>query len=111
MDGGVACMFERYTENAKRVIFFGRYEASRRSSREIETEHLLFGLFRGDRRLTRKVLGSGGLIKRYLSSRSSIESIRHNVDIVGEKIPPSEQIPLSHQSLHVLLCGERGALR
>lgn len=95
-------MFERYTENAKRVIFFGRYEASRRGSREIETEHLLLGLFRVDRRLTRKILGSGGLIKRYLSCRSSIESIRRNVDIGGEKIPTPEHLPLSHLSLHVL---------
>jgi ATP-dependent Clp protease ATP-binding subunit ClpC len=54
MDVGVDWMFERYTENAKRVIFFGRYEASQHGSREIETEHLLLGLFRGDRRLTRR---------------------------------------------------------
>src|SRR5947209_15778907 len=115
MDVGVVSMFERYSENAKRVIFFGRYEASRRGSREIETEHLLLGLFRVDRRLARKILGSGGLIKRYISSRSSIESIRRNVDIVGEKIPRPEQLPLSHLSLHVLdyaakeaeLCADR----
>lgn len=42
-------MFERYTEPARRVIFFGRYEASQYGSTTIETEHLLLGLCREDR--------------------------------------------------------------
>lgn len=37
-------MFERYTENAKRVIFFARVEAGNSGSHEIDTEHLLLGL-------------------------------------------------------------------
>ena len=37
-------MFERYTEKARRVIFFARYEASQFGSPYIETEHLLLGL-------------------------------------------------------------------
>src|SRR5437660_935061 len=39
-------MFERYTEKARRVIFFARYEASQFGSPYIETEHLLLGLLR-----------------------------------------------------------------
>ena len=39
-------MFERYTEKARRVIFFARYEASQYGSTYIETEHLLLGLLR-----------------------------------------------------------------
>jgi ATP-dependent Clp protease ATP-binding subunit ClpC len=39
-------MFERYTEKARRVIFFARYEASQFGSPSIETEHLLLGLLR-----------------------------------------------------------------
>ena len=39
-------MFERYTEKARRVIFFSRYEASQYGSPYIETEHLLLGLIR-----------------------------------------------------------------
>jgi hypothetical protein len=31
-------MFERYTEKARRVIFFARYEASKFGSRMIETD-------------------------------------------------------------------------
>ncbi|WP_321477901.1 Clp protease N-terminal domain-containing protein [uncultured Paludibaculum sp.] len=41
-------MFERFTEKARRVIFFGRYEASELASGFIETEHLLLGLLRED---------------------------------------------------------------
>jgi ATP-dependent Clp protease ATP-binding subunit ClpC len=46
-------MFERYTEKARRVIFFGRYEASQYGSPVIDTEHLLLGLLREDKSLRR----------------------------------------------------------
>jgi len=39
-------MFERYTEKARRVIFFARYEASQFGAPAIEPEHLLLGLMR-----------------------------------------------------------------
>jgi len=101
--------FARYTEHAKRVVFFGRYEASQYGSREIGTEHLLLGLFRGDRALARKLLGSGSLIWQYASSRKSIESIRHDVRIVGPKLSTSEDIPLSNESKRVLKCAAEEA--
>ncbi len=46
-------MFERYTEKARRVIFFARYEASQFGSREIEPKHVLLGLLREDKSLYR----------------------------------------------------------
>lgn len=46
-------MFERYTEKARRVIFFSRYEASQYGSPEIDTEHLLLGLLRENKHLYR----------------------------------------------------------
>jgi hypothetical protein len=39
-------MFERYTVQARRTIFFARYEASRLGSCYIEPEHLLLGMLR-----------------------------------------------------------------
>ena len=45
-------MFERYTEKARRVIFFARYEAAQFGSPLIETEHLLLSLLREDKALT-----------------------------------------------------------
>lgn len=44
-------MFERYTETARRVIFFARYEASLSASQTIELEHLMLAILRGDRAL------------------------------------------------------------
>jgi quinol monooxygenase YgiN len=37
-------MFERYTERARRVLFFARYEASQLGGSTIDSEHLLLGL-------------------------------------------------------------------
>jgi len=39
-------MFERYDEKARRVIFFGRYEAGANGSPYIECPHLLLGMLR-----------------------------------------------------------------
>jgi len=39
-------MFERYTDKARRVIFFARYEASGLGSPHIEPQHLLLGILR-----------------------------------------------------------------
>jgi len=52
-------MFERYTERARRVVFFARYEASNYGSRYIETEHLLLGLLREDRALAARLAKDG----------------------------------------------------
>ncbi|MBA2646884.1 MAG: Clp protease N-terminal domain-containing protein, partial [Pyrinomonadaceae bacterium] len=49
-------MFERYTEKARRVIFFARYEASQFGAPAIEPEHLLLGLMREDKTLTARFL-------------------------------------------------------
>ena len=62
-------MFERYTEKARRVIFFARYEASQFGSPYIETEHLLLGLCARTKRLP---IGSFGPMLRW--SRSANRS-------------------------------------
>lgn len=41
-------MFTDFTEKARRVIFFARYEASRWGSVPVQPEHLLLGLLRAD---------------------------------------------------------------
>src|SRR5689334_21638149 len=48
-------MFERFTEQARRVLFFARYEASQLGSTAINTEHLLLGLLREGKGLTGRV--------------------------------------------------------
>ena len=63
-------MFERYTEKARRTIFFGRYEASQFGSPYIESEHLLLGLLRENK----------GLANTFLHSHEAVESIRKQVE-------------------------------
>jgi hypothetical protein len=46
-------MFERYTEKARRVIFFARYDACQYGADEIAPEHVLLGLIREDASLQR----------------------------------------------------------
>ena len=48
-------MFERYTEAARRALFFARYEASQLGSISIEAEHLLLGLIREPKGVTGRV--------------------------------------------------------
>ena len=49
-------VFERYTESARRALFFARYEASELSRRSIETEHLLLGVLRAGKGVTSRLL-------------------------------------------------------
>ncbi|HSR52996.1 MAG TPA: ATP-dependent Clp protease ATP-binding subunit [Acidobacteriota bacterium] len=89
-------MFEKYTEKARRVIFFARYEASQLGSRYIETEHLLLGLLREDKHLT------GRFFQR---SESAVENIRKQIEgqAVGrDKVSTSVELPLSDESKRVL---------
>ncbi len=88
-------MFERYTEKARRVIFFARYEASQFGSPYIESEHLLLGLLREDKALT----------NRFLRSHASIESIRKQIEgrtTIREKVSTSVDLPLSQECKRVL---------
>ncbi|MDQ3710621.1 MAG: hypothetical protein M3388_00140, partial [Acidobacteriota bacterium] len=45
-------MFEPYTEKARRVIFFARYEALQYGSQVISPEHILLGLMREDKTIS-----------------------------------------------------------
>ena len=89
-------MFERYTERARRVIFFARYEASQLGSNSIETEHLLLGLIREGKGLTSRI---------FSKSHLSMESIRKEIEgraLYRDKVSTSVDIPLSSESKRVL---------
>ncbi len=89
-------MFERYTEKARRVIFFARYEASQFGAPAIEPEHLLLGLMREDKTLT------GRFFPR---AQVSIESIRKEIEgrtLLREKISTSVELPLAPETKRVL---------
>jgi ATP-dependent Clp protease ATP-binding subunit ClpC len=89
-------MFERYTERARRVIFFARYEASQLGSNSIETEHLLLGLIREGKGLTSRI---------FSKSHLSMETIRKDIEgraPYRDKVSTSVDIPLSADSKRVL---------
>jgi hypothetical protein len=87
-------MFERYTEGARRTIFFALYEARRMGSPEIDSEHLLLGLLREDKALIRQVL----LNLDYESAYRDIAGAASPVTT----FPTSVDLPLSDHAKQVL---------
>lgn len=88
-------MFERYTEKARRVIFFARYEASQYGSPYIETEHLLLGLLREDY----------ASLRRFLGPSQTLTQIRTEIERVITRATPistSVEVPLSGDSKKIL---------
>jgi ATP-dependent Clp protease ATP-binding subunit ClpC len=96
-------MFERFTEKARRVIFFARDEARQFGSPYIETEHLLLGLLHEDEALANRLLRSG----------ATAETIRKQIEehtAPRERAPTfprgkgstSVDLPLSHECKRVL---------
>lgn len=88
-------MFERFTEKARRVIFFARYEASQYGSPTIETEHLLLGLLRED----------GAFVIRLLKPLSTEAWFRSEIEEtiqVNERISVAVEVPLSQNSKQAL---------
>src|SRR6266581_7951909 len=88
-------MFERYTEKARRAIFFGRYEASHFGSSFIDTEHLLLGILRDDKDLVRQVLPK-------VDYEKVRESVASRVKPDAKSIPTSVDLALSDHAKHVL---------
>src|SRR6202035_537882 len=89
-------MFERYTERARTVLFFARYEASQLGSISIETEHLLLGLIREGKGLTSRI---------FARSHLSLENIRKEIEgrtVFREKVSTSVEIPFSAETKRVL---------
>ena len=98
-------MFERYTERARRVLFFARYEASQLGSVSIETEHLLLGLIREGKGLTSRI---------FARSHLSLENIRKEIEgrtVFREKVSTSVEIPFSAETKRVLGCAAEEADR
>jgi ATP-dependent Clp protease ATP-binding subunit ClpA len=88
-------MFERYTEKARRVIFFARYEASQFGSPCIDAEHLLLGILRED----------SAIAQRLSHPPFTIEFIRKRIEELApprEKVSTSVDVPLSEGGMRVL---------
>ena len=87
-------MFERYTEKARRVIFFSRYEASQLGSPYIESEHLLLGYLRENK-----------ITKFPPTQALTADSIRQQIETQTkkrEKLLTSVDLPLSKECKSIL---------
>jgi len=96
-------VFERYTEKARRVIFFARYEASQLGSPFIDTEHLLLGLLRDNPHLLHQIL-----------PKMDFETARQDITLTlkpGETFPTNIDLPLSDQSKRALVYAAEEASR
>jgi ATP-dependent Clp protease ATP-binding subunit ClpC len=90
-------MFERYTEKARRVIFFARYEALQYGSPVIAPEHVLLGLVREDKSLAARYFPfANGL---------TVETVRKDVEdriVFRERITQSTELQLSPETKRLL---------
>jgi GNAT superfamily N-acetyltransferase len=100
-------MFERFTEQARRLIFFARYEAAQLGSPSIDTEHLLLGLLREGKGRASTLLASHGLSMAELR----VEVERLALRLEGASVSTAVEIPLSGAARRVLeLALEEGSV-
>jgi len=102
-------MFERYTEKARRVVFFARYEAQQLGAPAIEPEYLLLGLLREHPKAVSRFL-----VSRFLETDASEEWFRSRIEAQAPargKFSTGVDLPLSNASKRVLLDGAEEAKR
>jgi hypothetical protein len=88
-------MFERYTEHARRAIYFAKYEAAHAGSRSIDPEHLALGL----------LWDSYPLVRYLNSSATTLPGLREKLGVRPNPRKPlsmKDQIPLSTRSKQII---------
>ncbi len=84
-------MFERYTDEARRVVFRARYEASLLGSPILGTEHLWLGLLRESKKVVKR-----------LAPRVTAEVVHKRLIQYGQRISMTVNIPLSDEATRAL---------
>ncbi len=83
-------MFEKFTEKARRVMFFARYEASQFGSESIQSGHLLLGLLRESEKTSTQLLERMGV---------SVSGLRER--LVAALTPKDKKIVPSSTSIDI----------
>jgi ketosteroid isomerase-like protein len=91
-------MFERYTEHARRALFFSREEVTFRGHTFIAPEHLLLGLIREQGHVAARVLSAAHVSPELVRE----EIARKSASTSASSVPLSEEIPFSTPSKRVL---------
>src|SRR5680860_1240146 len=98
------CMFERFTDRARRVVVLAQEEARMLNHNYIGTEHILLGLIHEGEGVAAKALESLGI---------SLEGVREQVEeIIGQgQTAPAGHIPFTPRAKKVLELSLREALQ
>lgn len=94
-------MFEKYTEKARKVIFFARYEAGQFGASEIKSEHLLMGLIREDKDLIDKAFNRS---KNLLDLDFVRKEVETRTGKLREIEPYTYNLELSPEVKRILAC-------
>jgi enamine deaminase RidA (YjgF/YER057c/UK114 family) len=89
-------MFERYTERARRVLFFARYESTQLGTPSIEPIHVLLGILREKNGLVQEIFSAAGL---------PIDEVRKHIErenVFQEQFPVTVEIPFSDRTKRLL---------
>ena len=89
-------MFEKYSERARRALFFARYEASKLGSRVIESEHLLLGILREGAE------GVTEILHRYQVRPDELRREIEGEKPFVERLSSTAELPLSEEAKRVL---------
>ena len=89
-------MFERYTESARRALFFARAEVASLGGSAIETDHLLLGVLRAARDVSWRLCAEAGVTYE----RARVEAKRRTTST--HRDPASVEIPFSRDARQVL---------
>ena len=88
-----AGLFPRFTEKARRMVFFARYWAGKRGSEAIQVEHLIRGLLQEE----------PDLMKRVLGNPAAPESITNGFGTApADEVAMTQPIPMSDESKAML---------
>jgi ATP-dependent Clp protease ATP-binding subunit ClpC len=98
-------VFERYTEEARRSVFFARYEAASRGDSEIETEHLLLGILKVDKNIAQYLLAF------QLTEEKIRDAIAKHRPASMKQFSTSKDVPLSHAAKRALAYGAQESER
>jgi ATP-dependent Clp protease ATP-binding subunit ClpA len=97
-------MFERFTDQARRVVVLAQEEARRLDHNWIGTEHILIGLLRAGEGVAAEALESLGI---------SLDAVRQQVEEIigrGQEVP-SGHIPFTPRAKRVLELSQRESLQ
>ena len=89
-------MFERFTDEARRALFFARFEVSELGGPAIDAEHLLLGILRADGGPAPRLLAAAGF--SYSEARAAIQAHQGT----RERLSTSFEIPFSDDAKRVL---------